>query len=466
MEDTAAPPPPELDPLSHDRPTPVWMLAGAAVILGFALIVRDGNYHPFSIACVTAAIALAAWATLGPTGRPDRGAAAHVAVLLATAVLFQAALLVARSTLPRTPRLASPLALLPLVVAAIGAVALAKPRPWLWALLVAQLLAGVIVIRNNPQPVMDVFMFQSDAASVMLHGKNPYAIEFPDHSHGTSPFYGPGVQEGGRLKFGFPYLPLSLLLVTPSYGLSGDVRYTHLACVLGAAAFMGLSRPGPRATAGAALLLLAPAGLLVLSQSWTEPLVVVLLAATVWCACRRPDLLPLALGLFLAVKQYTFLSAPLALLLVPRPWTARKVWDLAWKAALVAVVVTLPLALWGPKAFWWSTVGVQMRQPFRTDALSYLAALANWKGVVLPAGVAFLAMVVVEVLALLRAPRTPAGFAASVGLAFLVFFAFNKQAFANYYYFVIGAFACAVAAADVPSDGASADSARVQSPPA
>jgi hypothetical protein len=49
-------------------------------------------------------------------------------------------------------------------------------------------------------------------------------------------------------------------------------------------------------------------------------------------------------------------------------------------------------------------------------------------------------------MALWRAPRTPAGFAAAVAVTFTVFFAFSKQAFGNYYFFVIGALACALAA--------------------
>ena len=49
-------------------------------------------------------------------------------------------------------------------------------------------------------------------------------------------------------------------------------------------------------------------------------------------------------------------------------------------------------------------------------------------------------------LSLWRAPRSAAGFAGSVGLVYLSLFAFSKQAFANYYFFVIGAFCCAVAA--------------------
>ena len=51
-------------------------------------------------------------------------------------------------------------------------------------------------------------------------------------------------------------------------------------------------------------------------------------------------------------------------------------------------------------------------------------------------------------LALWRAARTPAGFALGVAALFLAFFVLNKQAFANYYLFVIGALCTAVAAAE------------------
>ena len=44
-------------------------------------------------------------------------------------------------------------------------------------------------------------------------GANPYAITFPDIYRQNGDFYGPGLSVGGRLQFGFPYFPLSLLLV-------------------------------------------------------------------------------------------------------------------------------------------------------------------------------------------------------------------------------------------------------------
>ena len=101
--------------------------------------------------------------------------------------------------------------------------------------------------------------------------------------------------------------------------------------------------------------------------------------------------------------------------------------------------------------------------PFREDALSYLVWIYHQHGTKLPVGVAFAALGVGIGLSLWRCPRDPAGFAAAVAMGYLPFIAFNKQAFANYYYFVIGALCCAVAAIPAgegePSDDVGADNA-------
>ena len=69
-----------------------------------------------------------------------------------------------------------------------------------------------------------------------------------------------------------------------------------------------------------------------------------------------------------------------------------------------------------------------------------------------PAWPAFVLAPLALAVGLWRAPRTPAGFALAVALTFLVFFAFNKQAFVNYYFFLVGALCCALAAAGPEPD--------------
>jgi len=111
--------------------------------------------------------------------------------------------------------------------------------------------------------------------------------------------------------------------------------------------------------------------------------------------------------------------------------------------------VSAPLVLWDWRAFVHSAGTVQKLAPFRTDALSYLVWIFHQTGKQYDVGVAFGAAVVGLVIALWRCPRDPAGFAAALALVYLPFIAFNKQAFANYYLFVIAALCCAIAANDV-----------------
>jgi hypothetical protein len=110
----------------------------------------------------------------------------------------------------------------------------------------------------------------------------------------------------------------------------------------------------------------------------------------------------------------------------------------------VALLVSLPLALWNPGAFIHDVILLQFRQPLRPDALSYLnlfpslASAAGWLSLLL----------ILPTLAwvLRREQPGPAGFARGAALVLLVFFAFNKQAFCNYYYLVVGTLCLAAGA--------------------
>jgi hypothetical protein len=330
---------------------------------------------------------------------------------------------------------------------------LAARRAW-WAIpfsatLVAHLLLGVWIIRSAPAPHIDVYVFQQEGARACWTAGTRTRSSTPDIYAGTAQaadrdVYGKNLTTGGKLAFGFPYPPLSLGLSTLGYLVGQDHRYAQAVALTLAGAFLGFSRAGRWGALAALLLLFTPRAFFILGRGWTEPFVVCLLALTIFCAHRLPRLLPVALGLLLASKQYLVFAVPLAWLLVrdPRDW--RAVVRLIGGALLVAAIVTLPLALWDPKAFWHSTVTVQLRAPFREDALSWLVWYFKQSGVKPEARVAFVAAGPTLVLALLLCPRTPSGFALGLAAVYLPIIAFNKQAFANYYLFVIGALACAL----------------------
>jgi hypothetical protein len=294
-----------------------------------------------------------------------------------------------------------------------------------------------------------VDVFHHGAIKALVHGQSPYSVTFPDiyDPARSARFYGPGMSVNGVLNFGFPYPPVTLLMALPGELLFQDYRYSDLVALAASGALIAYARPGRLATVAAAILLFTPRMFFVLEQGWTEPFLIFLLSLIAFCACRgwmRP--VPYLVGLLITAKQYMVFAAPAFLLLLDRPYELRK-WGLfIAKAAGTAIAINLPFVLWDFQGYWRSVVTLQVLQPFRPDALCYMAWLygeqkelpnefVKWLGA--------LASVAVSVWGFFRAPRTPAGMSAVAGASMLAFFALGKQAFCNHYFFAIGALAIA-----------------------
>ena len=318
------------------------------------------------------------------------------------------------------------------------------------AVVATHLLLGVWIIHASPEPHVDVYVFQRDAADFLLNGLNPYVMPYPDIYGGSSSNYGPGMSVDGFLKFGFPYPPLSLLLSLPGHVLFHDFRYSHLVAIGLAVVLIALLRPGRVAVLAATLFLFTPRTFLVVEQGWTEPLAVMLFAGSLCCYYRWPNALKVAIGLTIAVKQYLLPALIPASLLLPRPFSWKEHKRFVAAALLVASILTMPFIAWDTHGFARSVVLSQFRQPFRTDALSYPALLAHWTGFHSPSWIAFIAVAAAAAIGLRRAYPTAQAFSAVTAFMFYAFFAFNKQAFCNYYFFVIGVLCCAVACTAIP----------------
>ena len=364
----------------------------------------------------------------------------------------------------------------------VGLLAAAAMVRWRWvgcaglaAFILAHTLLGAWVIHHTPNPHIDVWHFQQEACKALLEGKNPYAIDMPN-VYGKDAFvYAKELKHDDRVLFGYPYPPLSLYLALPGYRLGHDVRYSQLFALAIAATLIALAKPGVLATLAAMLLLFSSRVFMALELAWTEPYVIMLLAAVVFCACRYPRAVPYALGLFLASKQYLIFAVPLAVLLLARPFCWKAYATLLCKAAAVALLVSLPLILYAPAkqfapgkpqqdyqrsaiaAFTHSAVTLQLKQPLRRDALSYLAWYywhfdqnmapdAREKSINNRFGwICFLAAALAIAASLWRWPRSGPGFAAGIALTYLLFLSISKQAFCNYYFFVLAALCMAIA---------------------
>ena len=425
-------------------------VVASVAALGRALQIANGFYDDRALTWLTVAFVFAIVATViwrvAPRGPLDEG---WLLLVTAMAVAWQiVALLTTAPGMYLDARANTGLfkvgVIAEAVVIGIGAASKGKlARAWFPALLALHVALGVWMLRSSPSPRIDVVTVHRAAFDALSEGRSPYDISFENIYGPNSGFYNQQLLEGDRVMFGYPYPPLSLLLAAPGHFIAGDYRYAQLAAWIVAAALIGYMAPSLFAKLAAALLLTQPRGFFVLEQGWTEPMVLLLLTMTAFVMTRRPDLAQWPGGLLLATKQYLLLGAPLLWRFARR---RQHPWRFFLAAVAVVAFVTLPLALWQPRAFVDSVLLLQMREPFRLDSLSYLSWAARhgfgagsfiWSigagAVALTAGV-------------LMTPNTSAGFALTLALSAFATFAFGTKAFCNYYFFVVGALCCAGAA--------------------
>jgi hypothetical protein len=429
----------------------------AALLVGSAVAIYDGRLHWLGMTWLSIALAALAGALIlcrsGVAGLVRPWLVEWVAAIGVTFQLIHVALCGAQASpgasLPAGALLACT------VVMAVGVLLIwRRAAIGLPLLLGAFAVAAFACIWTNPHPRIDVLMFQRESAAALLSGSHPYAVRYRDvYGAGSGEFYGAGVSRDGWLTYSFPYPPASLLLVLPAQAL-GDVRYGHAAAMIAAAALIAATGRTRLAALAAAALLTSPRTLFVVQNGWTEPLLIALAAATMFCASRLRGATWATLGLWVATKQYMILALPLLRLVAPCLGSRRDRRQTLLAAVLLAAAVTVPFAATEPRSFFRSVGQWQFVQPFRHDALSYPAmeaALrpANEIGRLGHATVPFAAGALAIALAGWKAPRTPGGLMAGAALVFFCFFAFNKQAFCNYYLFVIGL--CCGAAAGLDS---------------
>jgi len=324
-------------------------------------------------------------------------------------------------------------------------------RHYFILLLISFTLVSLVLVQVRHDPI-DVIEFQIESVQTLLRGSNPYAAnvthqdlcyEHQELCHGAQ-FYGQGISTNGRVHVGFPYPPLALIWVIPGYWL-GDIRYSWLLAIDLATLLIFFTSPNLIGLLAAVLLLSGSGSTYILSHGYTDPLMLLGLAFTVFVAQKSPRVLPFVLGLFLASKQYSILALPLVALLLPRfSWNAY--FSIVAKACAVVAILTLPFLIMDPKGFWWSLVSFQVLAPIRPDALSFSGLLIEHGFRAIPQWFVGLVTVAGTGLALWKAPRTPSAFAISLALVSILFFVLNKQAFVNYYFFCFGALCVGLAA--------------------
>ena len=427
------------------QPTGSNLLLLFAVLL-YALAVRRGDgMNGALVLPATAAMAVAAWMRLRHSQvtehvDPDQDTRWHLQLMVAVVLLGligavgwsgaatgPSAIGAESPALERLPGLAW---VLLAVVAFVFRKAVSRVVPTLIvvATLAFTLFIGLLHLSAAEGVGLDVYLLHAAAADALAAGVNPYtdAVEVPD---------GAPTAEPGAVITGYVYPPVTAVAYALGEWTLSDARYTSLAAWLVVLGLVGVSALRNRHTSGILLMLLlaaVPGWPLVLRAAWTEPVSLAFLVAAffLWA---RPAGSGAGIGLALASKQYFLVAAPLILLHRDLKWKTRLV------VAAVTIIATVGVALaWNAGAFWSSAIDFHTTTPPRLDSGNIVGVLGlvgvTWNPpTVLALGAGLIAATIAG-----RLSRNRGTFMLALGLALALSFLVTSQAFANYWFLVVG----------------------------
>ncbi|MGH7641273.1 MAG: hypothetical protein ACREOL_10285 [Candidatus Dormibacteria bacterium] len=294
--------------------------------------------------------------------------------------------------------------------------------PGLVAMVIGDILQILAQIRIGKAEI-DVFNILQQGSWALLHGANPYPI----HYVSTTP---------GLAHLPYPYGP-GALLATFAGRLVGDVRFEEMLCmgllILAVTMIARRNLGSDGAWLLLALMLCSEFATFMIVQAWIELAGVTAVALWLWLRTyhRRAATVVLGLG-----GSTTFMIWGPLLVIFFRNGRARA--ELI-AAGAIAVLVSLPLALWtGLGAFVWDVLLIQLKIPARGDALNVDGLWLQNHGTALPGVVAWGVPLLLAAAFLLsrRKPDLPTGLIQGTTVLF-VFLLLAKFAFFNYYFIVV-----------------------------
>ncbi len=299
------------------------------------------------------------------------------------------------------------------------------------------LIAGIETIRIAPLPTIDVWTIQNAGATALEHFQNPYTTVTQADTGNL-----------GDLTVPYVYPPTHAILSLLGDLLGGDVRFTMLLAILIAGLCLrDITRrsgwPLPSFVLDAPVLLfwLTPKLFFILEQGWIDPIQLALFALSINAhLARRPMLTAALLGLTVSSKQSMIWLIPMGAVMLQfgaRQWLV---------AAATGAAAAIPFALLDFTALRHAVIDFELSLPPRPDAITVNVWAARAYHIAIPGAVGTgLAALVTVLSSWFLRRRGVAGLGIAAAATYLVFFAFNKWAFANYYFLVVGL--CATAAA-------------------
>jgi len=416
-------------------------------LLGIANAISHGTYLAPALGIIVVALVVLAWRFIGSPRKehaPESRVGLIARLLVVGLVALQVAALFDRKVVPdphgsttlvRAAEIGACLLLLsyvPFLGARRETRRMRDARFIGFALLVV--VAGACTIHATPGPTIDVWTIQMRGAEALLHGENPYVTATVEDTDPENAFVVPYV-----------YPPTAIYVGAICLALGRDVRWAMLvAMVVTGFALRWISRsklPSIFEDAPALFYWLTPLLVFVLECSWLDPLQVMLI--TVGLAAhvgKRPIASAIVFGIAASSKQSMFWLVPLVMFVLGQKL---REWIVMGIAALAPL---LPFMILDLERLKFCLFDFMSALPPRSDALDVWVFFKRTFGLPFPAASGFVLAALAVAFALFRMRRSIDGFARAVVITYLVFFLFNRWAFANYYFLLTGLSALAAAA--------------------
>lgn len=280
----------------------------------------------------------------------------------------------------------------------------------------------LLMIWGSPNPKIDVFDILKFGAQGLLRGINPYSNTYTPMYDGIAPNY-------------YSYPPGSLLLSLPSVLVSNDPRYALIiAEIIVALLIYKLVKNKQNKYVYSLIFLYNPLSQTVLEESFTEPLLLALLAVAMWFILKRKVVFSAVIfGLLLGTKQYSFLLFPLFIKLFP---ISKEKMVSVGVALITLVVIVIPFYLWNSNDFFNDVVlAIFNQHAIQRDSLTFGSFLSHL-GISLNLAIYTITIFVLLLFAYLSKNINPSRFFYLSAFIVFAFFFFNRWAALNYYYFI------------------------------